>query len=303
MIESKLCHLMYIPFTGLGIRGGYRGNIWLKNRLRVFKEYVLPSLQNQSNSNFVLWISFREEDEDNQIVQDFIRNLAGIRGLNGVITYHGVCFWDDKYSDEEAEERLRESLKKTLPELKDVVKDADLVLTTIQPSDDMYLSNAVETFQKQALHDSVVKYQRGYIMNYATKEIAEYNPQTHPPFYTITLDRETFLDSDKHYKAIGPYKSHEYVEMLNNTVLEERGFVVGTHGENISTTFNHPYKGRTLTKEEAEEVLIKTGTLFAEPIVIKRRSRLIARKPFNTLPFQEGLRVIYNLLPTKWRIF
>lgn len=149
---------------------------------------------------------------------------------------------------------------------------------------------------------------KGYIMNLATKEIAEYlgterdntyeYPDTTPPFYTMTFKKEEFLDSQRHYEAVKNIRSHE--DIRNYPGFEEqpgRGFIVGCHGNNISTAFNHPFKGRTLSKEEAENVMIKTGVLYSKPLLFKVSNRLKVRNLFNRLPFRQLLKRAYYSLP------
>ncbi|GAF73917.1 unnamed protein product, partial [marine sediment metagenome] len=51
----------------------------------------------------------------------------------------------------------------------------------------------------------------GYIMNYCTGEVAEYNPETNPPFYTIIFPVDKFLNPYNHIDYTGPYESHEYI--------------------------------------------------------------------------------------------
>ena len=100
-----------------------------------------------------------------------------------------------------------------------------------------------------------------------------------------------------------PYRSHEYiVNAFEFHELEGRGFVVGCHGENISTTFTHRYKGRVLSEDETKEILIKTGTLFAEPLKIKPSMRLRLRKVANIMPLRNLIKAIYYKLPGKLRI-
>lgn len=126
-----------VPFTGLGLFNGYRGDEWLKNRLEIFNEYVLPSLLNQKD--FYLWICWRPEEKTNPIVREFQKTLEGINNLSVIHTFGGIPFYDDKYAEETAQERLLKTLKMSLPELKNIVGDADEVTVQIQPSDDMYL--------------------------------------------------------------------------------------------------------------------------------------------------------------------
>jgi len=233
---------MYVPFTGLGAYNGFRGNRWLKNRIKIFKQFVVPSLQAQNDQDFTVWASWRREERGNKYVDELYNYLN--ERFTTVFTYGGVCFWDDKYSDKEARERLIESLHTTAGQIVDYVGDEKTVLVTIQPSDDCYHQDAVSHFKRILKKDKwdAAGFTRGYISNYQTKEIKEYNPETNPPFFTIKFTKETFLDPLKHLNHIGPYKSHEYVsKYLKYKEINERGFLVGTHGENISTVFNHPY--------------------------------------------------------------
>ena len=57
-----IAHLISVPFTGLGLHGGYRGDSWFKYRVEVFKKYTLPSLMNQTNKDFTIWLQFRPEE-------------------------------------------------------------------------------------------------------------------------------------------------------------------------------------------------------------------------------------------------
>lgn len=296
-------HFVYVPWTGLGLYDGYRGDAWLKKRIRIFNSFVLPSILNQSNKNFCVWFSFRPEEESNLIVQSFIESLESIRGFRLVVTYSGCCFWDDKYPAEEASKRLLSALEGALPLLKQSTpEETDHVLMTIWPSDDMYLSNAVDDFQNALKGErKIAGYTRGYIMNYSTKEIAEYNPTTSPPFFTIKFPADIFFSPKQHYNYTGPYESHEYAKShIGGSVdVLNRGFVVGTHGANISTTYNHPYQGPVLNKEKTDSVLIRTGTLYSEPIQQLQGPGLLARRVLNSLPFQKQLRDLYYKQPIR----
>ena len=39
---GKYKHLMYMPFSGLGLYNGFRGNRWLKNRIKICKLRIRP---------------------------------------------------------------------------------------------------------------------------------------------------------------------------------------------------------------------------------------------------------------------
>lgn len=300
-MTKNAIHFLYCPFTGLGLHGGFRGDKWLKNRIKVFKQFVLPSLMNQTKREFVLWVSWRPEEKNNPIVDNFRESLERLRGLSVVFTYGGLCFYDDKYDDDTARTRLLGNLTATLPELKGLVGDSDEVFMTIQPSDDMYLSDFVESVHNKWPKDvEAMGFRKGYIIDYGTKELAEYNPDTTPPFATIRFSRDKFLDPEKHTKYTGPYKSHEYVkDHLKEGFWENRGFIVGTHGENISTTWNIPYRGEIITGEKKEKILLNAGIYFSDPIKVKKGIGLILREILNRLPFQKKIRRIYHLLPIK----
>ena len=314
--QHEIIHFLYCPFTGLGLFNGYRGDKWLKNRINIFKQYTLPSILNQTNKNFVLWISWRPEEVNNPIVDEFGEMLESIRDLTVFFTYGGVMFWDDKYEND----NLLERLQRTLPHVAEGMNTlpySDKVLMTIQPSDDMYIDTAVEQIQDtyfrtpDATH-MALGWQQGYIMNYATKEIAYYNTHgiktdhistydlsTIPPFFTIAFPRDVFTDPDKHYKHIGPYHSHEEIgSVMPYKTIEGRGFCVGTHGANISTTFNHRYKGKT----QAQDLLYQFGVYYSDPIKISKTWRLYGRKALNVVPFNQVIRRIYKSLPIKYQI-
>lgn len=250
--------IIYTFFTGLGLWNGYRGDRWLKNRIQIFKQFVIPSLLNQTDRDFVHWISWRPEEEKNPQVIELKKYLDNIPNYKCVFTYGGVCVFDDKYPDDVARERLANALHDSLYLLFDYLPDCDNVYWLLQPSDDLYKSDTVEEVKKafQNYKAQAVSFLFGYICNYQTKEIHEYNPNTNPPFFAINFPRETFFDEAKHmtyislksdegkYKKGTPQPSHEYLaKCLDTFYFEYRGFCVGCHGCNISTHFNHPFKG------------------------------------------------------------
>src|SRR4030042_3368645 len=100
-----LRHFFYTPFTGLGNFQGFRGNNWLGRRIQIFHAVVVPSLVAQTDKDFILWVSWRPQERENKQVQD-LKEYLDAMGLKNVFTYGGVVFWDDKYSDEVAYDRL-----------------------------------------------------------------------------------------------------------------------------------------------------------------------------------------------------
>jgi len=296
---------MMVPFTGLGLHDGFRGDVWFKNRIEIFKSYTLKSLMNQTNKNFVLWLTFRPEERDNPLTIDlynYLRSLSKethfiFNDKNLIFTYSGICFWDDKYP----KDKLINRLVATLPEMKEIVKGYDWVYQTIQPSDDMFIDTAVEQIQSWGPeHKRALVWKKGYIIRIKNHQVAEYNPNTFPPFSTIIFPTDEFLDPAMHYIYIGPYKSHEYVKDCFNCVeLDGRGFLVGVHGDNISTMWS-TFRGEEFIDPEKESILARFGLGHAKPIKVRRRrGRLIVRAVCNRLPEPIGKAVkrwYYNII-------
>ena len=282
-MEYKIKHLFYVPFTGLGLYNGFRGNRWLRNRIKIFKQFVVPSLLAQTNQNFILWISWRPQEKHNRYVKE-LKHWLDQTSLQVYFSYNGLCIYDDKLPLLEAREKLITSLHSTLGELNDLL-DCTHVYVTLQPSDDCYSKYTVEWLQKSfaELECNAIGFKHGYIMNYLTKDVAEYNPSTNPPFYTIKYPRDVFIDPLKHldyialksdqgpYPAGTPLPSHEYPkDCFKYAVSEERGFLVGCHSENISTTFNHTFKGKLVDKETLQKFGLQNVPHLQIPVNLRR---------------------------------
>lgn len=267
--DKKSKFLVYCPMTGLGLFAGFRGNRWYRNRLKILKQFVIPSLLNQTDRDFVFWMSFREEERNNPHTKELEAYLQTIPNFPFLLTFTGVFFWDDKYPEDIARERLFRTLQYGLPKLFDCTSDAEEIHWLLQPSDDCYHKETIASVKK-AFQDpemQAVGYTKGYICNYTTKEVLEYNPRTTPPFFAIKFSRQTFFDPGKHMNYTGPFQSHEYIgDKLKMAYFEGRGFLVGTHTENISTHFNHPYGGAPIVEAEKELLLESFGLSQAPPL-------------------------------------
>lgn len=293
----KTTTLAWTPFTGLGLYGGFRGNRWLRNRIKIFEQFVIPSLLNQTDQDFIHWVAWRPEERDNPHVINLLSRMKRIPGYRVIFTFGGLCMWDDKFSDDEASNKLVKALYATLPELEPVVTE-DIVNVLLVPSDDLYCESAIE-WGKRMIDENpgvqAVGYKKGYICNYHTKEVLEYNPNTNPPFFMARFPRAVFLDPQKHYnyistktdegkyKAGTPYPSHEWIpNAFEMASFDHRGFMVGTHGENISTHFNHPFGGRRIVGLERNIVLDYFGILDADKLKLPLsiRKKIMRRLPY-----------------------
>ena len=102
----KKLHIIYIPFTGVGLRGGYRGSKWFEHRVSVFRRFTLRSLANQANRNFTLWVSFRPEEEKNILTGQIAKAIEDA-GLDYIFTYDGLLYHDDKFTDFNTKTRVK----------------------------------------------------------------------------------------------------------------------------------------------------------------------------------------------------
>lgn len=274
-----MTHIIYIPFTGVGLYGGYRGDGWFNDRIDIFKSYTLKSLRSQTNKNFILWCSFRPQEENNPLTLELKRSIQE-EGLNVAFTFQGLMYHDDKFGGSFIHRMKNigrvvrgcyrnKTWKDVFPNCMEVLKDkntdlvtrlaralplltphvhGDVLLTRID-SDDMFRKDAVDQIQK-AMGEAITIPQ-GYIHNSLTGEVAEYNPTTNPPFHTLTFLLGTFLDPQMHFNRYKGYESHEDVDdRFWRTPLKDRLFCVVTHSPSahISTGFNHPFRGKMVDK-------------------------------------------------------
>lgn len=309
--KGKTKHFMYCPWTGLGLYNGFRGNRWLKNRIKVFKQFVLPSLRAQTCQDFTLWCSWRPEERFNGIVRDFVQELKA-ESFEVIHTYSGVCFYDDKYPLEEAKERLAKALHEASYELVNATEGEhgyEFVLMTIQPSDDCYRRDAVAKIQEAFQKNKDVwafGFSQGYLMDYTDGRLAHWDPKTNPPFYTLKFPRPVFIEPLKHmhhtalkvdagpYKAGTPLPSHEYVgDCLTYEITTERGFLVGCHTGNISTGFDNPFRGDWVGPTVLQEFGLQGVPLFKVPFSVRGAI-------FKALPYSVKRKLRYWAGEKRW---
>lgn len=284
-MENKILHLIYTPFTGVGLIG-YRGDEWFRERIQIFKDYTLKSLLNQTNPNFTIWFSFRPEEEKNPQVIDLTQYLTSL-GVNYIMTFDGLMYWDDKFDRSlfkrlancgrimrrcwrlgqwnelfpSVRELLRDKnstlpsrLQRSLSEFPYAIRDVVYVYMSRIDSDDMFDSRYIDRVHEAATTPTptAVRCGRGYIYNSDTKEMAEWNPPTNPPFHTIIFSRDQFFDSEKHSECYSGYKSHEDIERIfSHAPILLDAYCVTTHNpkNHISTIWNHPFRGKIVDRD------------------------------------------------------
>jgi len=239
--------IISIPFTGLGMFDGYRGDKWFKRRIELYHKYTLKSLLKQTNQDFVIWLQFRPEERVNPLVKT-------IKTEKTIMTFGGICIWDDRKQNEE--QGLRDRLKASLPELNKIVGTEDVKMINIA-SDDMYSEEVVDSIQKaQFSPRTALTHQLGYIYHLSDR-LAEWNPTTNPPFYCLMFPSEDFLDPEKHYKFLDGFHSHEdIIKVFNPVRMPDRRYMVLVHDANISTQWNHPFMGGEIYGQTAKNKIL-----------------------------------------------
>lgn len=270
-------HLIMIPFRGVGV--DLRDDEWFAQRIAVFKEYTLNSLLNQTERNFVLWLTFRPEDENTYLVLQLSHYLKSL-DIPFVFTFNGLMYWDDKFGKgtklrnvgriirycwrnstwgellpslwalrEDKNKTLERRIERSLRKLHPYFWEASTIYLTRIDSDDMFHQDAVKNIQTMVLpydEGTAIVCDKGYIFNTSTNEVAEYVPETNPPFHTLVFTASDFFNADKHVAHYRGYKSHEDIRDLFYCQTLPNGMycvVIHTPKNHISTTWTHPFKG------------------------------------------------------------
>lgn len=279
--KNKTLHLVMVPFRGVGL--DFRDDEWFAQRIEIFKNYTLKSLHNQTNQDFVLWLSFRPQDRHNPLVLE----LMGEIKHRAIFTFDGLMYWDDKFGGgfkqiiknvgrvirgwwrgqmklsyafyllKNPNKTLADRLKNSLAYIEQIYGNPDKVLMTRIDSDDMFANRAMEVvrgFYLDYPNRQAICLQKGFIYNTTTRELAQWNPQSNPPFYTLVFDREVFFNSPKHLEFYGDFKSHEDIPKQFehcSSLRYDRFYCVTTSDPKLhtSTNWNHPFRGKIVDKE------------------------------------------------------
>jgi hypothetical protein len=249
-------HIIYIPFTGLGKFDGFRGQDWYKYRLQIFKKFTLQSLKEQK-SPFILWISFRPQEKNNPITKE-IETAVQESGIKYVFTFDGLMYHDDR--NQEVNKTILDRLKKSLKLVSKVInKKNEFTYITVASSDDMWANDLTKIIQsKKYVYGGALFHRKGYVYNSETKELADwYNPES-IGFYTIYYTTENFLDAEKHLFQQGNLLSHELVHQIYiSEEMPDDKYCCVVHGRNISTIWEHPYKGKQYFYEKDKKRILK----------------------------------------------
>jgi len=254
---QKKTHLIYIPFTGLGITE-YKGDSWFQYRANIFRDYVVKSLKAQTTKDFTIWISFRPEEKDNPVVTQIAKDIEDA-GLKHIFTFDGVMMHDDRgtWHNQDLEERMQ----KSLDYLKEWLEPSEWIYKTDLGSDDMFSKIALEEIQKvEPKERGATYYFSGYIMDMVGDRIAEWNRDSSCSKYTVIYPSDAFFDASKHLEYVKGLESHELLpQIFDATKLPDGRYMCGVHRGNISTTWDNSFRGKQFNDIDKKAIKEKFG--------------------------------------------
>jgi hypothetical protein len=242
--------IIQTTFTGRGqIRPEWKDcqKEWIKNRIKIFKKYTLASLSNQTDKDFLHWISFRKEDKNNSDISELKKYLKSIE-YNFCFTFNGQPYWDDRGDNSDLKQRLSEDLAL----LRGFIKEN--VYFTVLDSDDCFKANMVESIKNIKFRENyAIIVKKGYCLH--ENELYKWNPKTNPPFYTIMFPKDIFLDKKNNISYWNYFKSHEDIPKIFKTkLLPNYMYLTLMHSLNRSTKNPkngiHPYIGKKVYDKE-----------------------------------------------------
>lgn len=308
-------HVIYIPFSGVGLFDDPDDNNWLDYRIKIFKDFTLNSLLNQSLKPDLLWLSF-DGREGSPLIDELEAYLWD--KVPTVITYNGLIYKDDKYifrlrttpvyastfsyawrmlgrtikrknskifirfiyrllfKNLTLASRLDKSLLKVrlalakLPgidpktiEQFNLSENFNYIYLTRLDSDDMIDTEWIEELSKhEPLFQLCFTRDRGYIYNTNTKELAHWLPIKHPQFFTLCIPSNVFRKGKFFKEYWGNYISHEDVtKVFKSKYIKDHQYLMLIHGNQISSTWNHPFKGKLIESSKVNEILKRFGIL------------------------------------------
>jgi hypothetical protein len=239
-------HIVFsIPITGKTPHGdGFKGQEWFDFRAGIFEKYTAKCLQKQTDKEFLVWLQFRPQEKDNPTTQRFIKALDG---LKVIVTYNSPIMMEDKATWHN--DNLLERAERSLEALQGIIQDEWVVEVGLD-SDDCVREDFVEFIKSREMKDRGAFYmQKGWI--YSTQDrLAEWNNPHSMSIYAIIYPRDIFLDAKKHFDYQQGFNSHEQIpEKFNAELLPDGMYCATAHGNNISTQWEHPYRGREIYNE------------------------------------------------------
>ena len=255
MTQEKTKHIFQVPFTGKTPRGDNMTDEWFEKRVEIFIKYTIGSLKYQTNKDFLLWLTFRPEDRDS-IITIRIEQALEESGIKHILTFNGTMFTEDRATWHNKD--LPERLERALPILKKFVGDCDYIYETNLDSDDMVHKDFSKfVIEKKFKNKGALYCTRGFAYN-TQGRIADWNNPVSNQNYTLMFPSDIYFDADRRLEYLRGYKSHEEVpEMFDSEKLPDGFYCTVIHGDNITTEWNHPFRGNEYFYEDEKEEILK----------------------------------------------
>ncbi len=210
---------------------------WIDRRCEILNQFVIPSLEYQTDQDFMWFLEIREDTYD-MIIPQLNLNKVPVKIITRPIVYN----WKTGAGD--AWERQNEDIKKFVN--KKTFYDIRL------NSDDMYRKDFVEKIKKVKVKkdtQAIIPI-KGYQW-YLNKNIVVEKDLDSPPFYAFIYNTKDYLNGVR-YKT---RKGHVGVKRLRNVKMDERLWCWIVHDVNQKIIRKGGYPSYKKYKQTSNEVL------------------------------------------------
>lgn len=224
----------------------------------------------------ILWLSFYNcRSPLVKSLQPYLNSCP----IRGIITQGGLIYKDDKFifrlkgneryqsTVAQAYRMFGRAIKRRRPRLflqyldrllfknyslterlKSLFKvDEDVVLTRLD-SDDCLHKDWFKNMPKLTEGESAIC-KAGYLHNVITGELANWLPKTCPQTFAVFIPRDTFNDPKKFHDHWQGYQSHEDADRVFKPIIHPNKFLMTIHGNQISSTWDHPFRGEIIIED------------------------------------------------------
>lgn len=263
-------NLLSFPL-GEEIEHGEKWLNWTRKRIPLFKQYCLPSLDNQTNKNFTWLIYF-----DSQTPDEFKGLIKELESRS----YIKVCYADGNDG----------FMRDHISHIKKLSAGKKWIISSRIDNDDVFHKNAIQTIQNAfvAKDEYLISLSSGYTLNTSTKTMGHYY---YPgcPFISIieAVDKSKlksiYYKSHGHWEALKLKVWRELFQRKNKRatfILSHPYWIQLVHGDNVS---NSERRGFPILKQQ-------DLSDFSLNMVTKKQSVFIIPSFFNYVHWKRYFR-------------
>lgn len=210
---------------------------WFEYRLKIFENFTLRSLVNQTNDDFYYVMYLRKCFPEKLVPQ--LKGVLMQSGLRYLIIYY------DKEND------LKKKITTSLP-------NAKYIYDTRIDFDDLFHKDAVKEIQSYKFKwRRALIYQKGFCYDCVNKRM-RYHFIDCPPFHTIMYPYEIYLNINTASEYRGTINGHDTVKAgMNSVILSPNKYIVLFHGKNNRSRYTEKIEKhlRTIQQEDHENIL------------------------------------------------